>query len=464
MALALVFALSVTALPQIPILELAEGGQWIIETVDSDGNVGDLTSIDLDGKDYPHISYLDDSNSKLKYAKWTGYEWNITDVDTVSGYTPQLGHTTLVIDSNGLPHIGYHDPPDALKHAVLNGEEWTIETVDSGSWIGGCNSMALDRNDNPHFSYCDSLNGTLKYARLTGGVWSINTVDPLPWVNGWTSIAVDGKDTPHISYFVDAPDYDLKYAKWTGSRWNVETVDSEGYTGGLSSIAIDSNDRPHITYYGNWGLKYAKWTGSNWNVESLFSGGSDPSLRLDNNDTPHIAYVDSSSEGLKYAEWSGDRWDVEIVDLPYRGCWDVSLALDRSGYPHISYAFRDGNDDGLRYARKAELAPPSRSVGLDVDPDTLNLKSKGNWITAYLSTENSTAYDIDAPSLRLNDFLNPSWWEVKNNLTLMVKFDRESAKAILSASDSVRLKVTGQWKDGETFEVHDYIRVIDPGR
>jgi hypothetical protein len=454
------------ALPQLPILELAEGGQWIIETVDSDGSVGARTSIDLDGRDYPHISYLDridGSNFKLKYAKWTGREWNITDVDTVSGYTSQLWDTTLVIDSNDLSHIGYQDPPEALMHAVLNGEEWTIETVDSGSRIGGCNSMALDRYDNPHYSYCDSLNSSLKYARLTGGFWSIDTVeDSGQWVNGWTSIAVDTKDIPHISYFVDWPDFDLKYAKWTGSRWNVETVDSEGSTGGLSSIAIDSNDRPHITYHGNHELKYAKWTGSDWSIESLFPGGSDPSLRLDNNDTPHIAYHDVSSKGLRYAKWSGDHWDVEIVDSP-DSCFDVSLALDSSGYPHISYHFEDWND-GLRYARKAELAPPSRSVGLDVDPDTLNLKSKGNWITAYLTTENITAYDIDASSLRLNDFLNPSWWEVKSNLTLMVKFDRESAQAILSVSDSVRLEVTGQWKDGEAFEAHDYIRVIDPGR
>jgi hypothetical protein len=45
----------------------------------------------------------------------------------------------------------------------------------------------------------------------------------------------------------------------------------------------------------------------------------------------------------------------------------------------------------------------------------------------------------------------------------MVKFDRAAVQAILPVSDTVDIKVTGQWKDGQVFEVHDIIRVINPG-
>ena len=104
-----------------------------------------------------------------------------------------------------------------------------------------------------------------------------------------------------------------------------------------------------------------------------------------------------------------------------------------------------------------------RSIALDVDPDTLNLNSRGRWITAYLTTENAKAEDVDTSSLLLNDVIVPTWWNVQNNTTLLVKFDRSAVQAILPVSNAVDIKITGQWKDGEAFELHDTIRVIDVG-
>lgn len=106
---------------------------------------------------------------------------------------------------------------------------------------------------------------------------------------------------------------------------------------------------------------------------------------------------------------------------------------------------------------------PPRSITLDIDPDTLNLNSKGRWITAYITTENASIEDIDPSSLLLNDVIPPAWWDIQNDTVLMVKFDRDAVEAVLPVSNSVDIKITGQWKDGETFELHDIIRVIDVG-
>ena len=252
-----------------------------------------------------------------------------------------------------------------------------------------------------------------------------------------------------------------------GSEWHIEVVDSRVFANGIVSIAVDRNSYPHISYADDKShdLKYAKWTGSQWGIETVDSWGQlghKTSIALDSNDYPHISYCDLTNYDLKYAVWDGTSWTNVTVDFADEVGYSTSIALDNNDEPHIGYT--DFTNFNLKYATKAELAPLPRSLSLDIDPDTLNLKSRGRWITAYLSTEIAKAEDLDALSLLLNDVIPPVWWDIQDDTTLMVKFDRAAVQAIVPVSDSVDIKVTGQWKDGESFEVHDTIRVINPGR
>jgi hypothetical protein len=324
---------------------------WSIETVDSSGVVGGYTSIVLDSNNRPHISYFDDTNGDLKYAKWTGSSWSIETVDS-SG---DVGYdTSIALDSNNRPHISYFDwINDDLKYAKWTGSSWSKETVDSSGDVGGYTSIVLDSNNRPHISYYDFTNGDLKYAKWTGSSWSIETVDSSGDAGGDTSIVLDSNNRPHISYF-DYINYDLKYAKWTGSSWSKETVDSSGDVGRSTSIALDSNNRPHISYYDatNTNLKYAKWTGSSWSKETVDSSGDvggDTSIVLDSNNRPHISYFDYTNKDLKYAKWTGSSWSIETVDSGGNVGYYPSIALDSNNRPHISY-FDDTNDD-LKYAK-----------------------------------------------------------------------------------------------------------------
>ena len=110
------------------------------------------------------------------------------------------------------------------------------------------------------------------------------------------------------------------------------------------------------------------------------------------------------------------------------------------------------------------VVPPLDSLRLDIDPDTLNLESKGRWITAYLTTEGANAEDIDASSLLLNDIVEPAWWDIQHETILMVKFDRSALQDIVPVSDSVVVKITGKWKGGASFELLDDLKVISPGQ
>ncbi|MCJ2563012.1 MAG: hypothetical protein LN417_02845, partial [Candidatus Thermoplasmatota archaeon] len=325
----------------------------------------------------------------------------------------------------------------------------------------------LDGRGHPHIAYREYVNGDLKYAKWTGSAWSIETVDTIGHISWFISIAVDSDDNPHMSYYVLSPDWDLKYAKWTGSAWSIETVDSIGYVGWDSSIALDANDNPHISYfdYTNHDLKYSKWTGSTWSIETVDSAGDVgrcTSIALDSNGNPHISYQDYAPNiDLKYARWDGSTWSIETVDSTGNVGFYPSIALDNGDSPHISYFFHSLDD--LKYATKADLQPPSRSVTLDIDPDTLNLKSKGRWITAYLSAENASVYDINISSILLQDTLPPERWDYQDDI-LMLKFNRQDLIAILEVGESVEIKIGGKWEDGSDFEAFDHIRVINPGK
>ena len=110
----------------------------------------------------------------------------------LAGATLQALMFAVALDATGRPHISYG--LDGLKYARWTGSDWQIETVDSEG--GGSTSLALDADGWPHISYQDGTNDDLKYARWTGSEWQIQTVDSEADINvGWyTSLALDTDD------------------------------------------------------------------------------------------------------------------------------------------------------------------------------------------------------------------------------------------------------------------------------
>ncbi len=120
---------------------------------------------------------------------------------------------------------------------------------------------------------------------------------------------------------------------------------------------------------------------------------------------------------------------------------------------------------------------PAVTATIDIHPDTLNLRSEGKWITAYIQLpEEYNAEDIDAATILLNETIqpvldpkyefvtNPSEYLVDHNedgiLERMVKFDKAEVMALLSVGEAT-LTITGE-VNGTSFEGSDSIRVIFP--
>jgi len=142
------------------------------------------------------------------------------------------------------------------------------------------------------------------------------------------------------------------------------------------------------------------------------------------------------------------------------GCNDMAFGPD--GAMYLSW------DSQNRILRVSPILAPAT---VDIQPDTLDLKSKGEWITCYIELgEGYDVGDVDVGTVMLNEQvpaeLRPTGigdYDGDGVADLMVKFDRSAVQEILEPGDAAEIMVTGELTDGTPFEGGDTIRVINPG-
>jgi hypothetical protein len=136
----------------------------------------------------------------------------------------------------------------------------------------------------------------------------------------------------------------------------------------------------------------------------------------------------------------------------------------------------DNDCDGL-----TDCADPDCDCGevipaeANIDPNTLNVKSSGKVITAYIKLmEPYSAGQIDPATVVLKDggtvvataMAKPVG--MSGSDALMVKFDREAVVAYLKNAGktavSVEFTIAGSLMTGESFEGHSTVNVISPGK
>jgi len=341
-------------------------GSWSRQTVESEGYTGKFTSIALDDG-VPRIAYLNVTEGHVKFASWDGAddEW---DIDALTEYeSGDVGlSTSLAMDSRGVPHISYMDNIRGnLKFARAVGLTWDLGFIADDINAGAFSSVKMRHDYQPVVAFYDELYGDLLIAIWNGAYWEIDEVQTENDVGQYVSLAIDSNGDPHMSYY-DATYQNLRYAYWDGDEWITLRLDHDGEVGKFTSIALDSADRPVITYYDHTEetLMIAVKTPINaWvflPIDDL-SPGDDGiqvyevynSLALDSSDLPQISYYDEIDKELMFAYYDAG-WTLHTMSLDNSGDMgkfnSMAVDINPANLDDLHICYYDETDGDLEYA------------------------------------------------------------------------------------------------------------------
>lgn len=146
--------------------------------------------------------------------------------------------------------------------------------------------------------------------------------------------------------------------------WQIQVVEHRGETGLACDMVVDENGYPHICYFRhayrqdgmNYSLYYSTWDGVQWDHEfvalksHIDTDFAYSSIALDSSGFPHISFVSDVGEidsQLHYAYWDGTQWTLTDVGSPGYVGPRTAIDLDSLNRPHI--CFEETNTNNLMY-------------------------------------------------------------------------------------------------------------------
>jgi len=400
----------------IPSSSTHQSFTWRVETIDSNGQVGGLSSLAIDKDDNVHVIYFDDQYDRLRYTNGSQSSWKrATNID---GKWMGL-FASMALDLNDNPHVVHYDRSENIRYGYWTGSRWSFIRI-RGARVAAKISLAIDGDGNSHILYFDENSSDLYYLKPTNNGWDRIFVADARKTGFAFPIVVSGDGQVHICFYSHTDG--LVYARYIFGSWEFQVVDTERSSGLYSSLAIDRAGNPHISYYDQSKqiLKYAHFLNAQWQYQIVDNDGSVgkfSSLAIDNSGSIHIAYFDETNIALKYAFNEGSGWEIYRVDNKGDVGGGLSLALDSKGFPHISYF--DGSNENLKYAYAIKYIEGNRpdssqhlaSVTM-TQAQTLPLTETSSDPTTVPLPSNYTCLDLNKVQLRIGSVGKIVWKEV----------------------------------------------------
>ena len=389
-----------------------------IIAVDKDGTVGQYTSMVLDAKGLPIISYYDMSEGKLKVVHC--FDKNCAQFNAI--LTPdaakQVGkYTAIALDNNGNPVVSYYDEANSALKVLHCGNAScstgnTIASPDTNDIVGQYTAITIDNKNAPVVSYYDATSGKLKVLHCGNAACNAGNIIAIPDTNSsngvQSSIKLNALGNPVVAYF-DFTNSSLKFLVCGNANCSaantITTIDSAGDVGRYPSLVIDANGKPVISYLDltNGKLKIARCgnatcSGGN-TITSIGSNGVAgyfSSLMLDANGNPVVSYYDQTNGDLTVLHCgnttctSGNT--VTAPDTPGQTGQYTSLKLDASGNPIVSYYDATNGDLKVLHCSSPTCNPNSITTA-DASPDvgrysSIMLDASGKPVVSYLDSTN----------------------------------------------------------------------------
>ena len=323
---------------------------WQWEIVEQGGQVGDFSSIVIDGDGTPWIAYYDSANLNPKCATYNGAAW---ETDVVFDIGNAGVGASIGILSNGKPGISYLSATDeSVRWGLWNGSNWANSPINSDDGpFREITSMDQDSLGKTGVALVEQGGGDLFYGYHEGGPdWDWRRIDSDG--DGFIEpcLAFDHADMPQISVRGWSSE-SLKLVRWNGADWEVQTVASGGDIGRMSSLAFDYLGNPVIAH-GDTALNLEWFNGVSWDHTTVDDSdqGRYPSLVLQDGRHPIISYRHQAEGDLFMAWYKEGTWEIEELRTGSGSCSYTSIALDALGNPVISLAYYYGGPRSLAVA------------------------------------------------------------------------------------------------------------------
>lgn len=338
-------------------------------------NVANYISLAIDTNGTPYVAselYYNAFNPayfRANVVKYNGVAWiNVGPSWIVS--EKDAFYTTMYIDKNNLPVIGYIDQNRHNKVAVkkFNGSTWDF-IGDKGFSIGvtknNSHNIAIDKNGITYACFSDSLNSyKASVMKYFGGTWTYvgnpgftsGTVDHL-------CLKFDTLNDPYLSFTDGSSGSKQSVMKFNGVTWNY--LGSPGFSPSQSAgnYLTFYNNTPYIVSTGtspNYRIIY-KYNGSSWvsYPASSYSFGGNLDVKIEFDTTGALYLLSRNSSQLDVGKYNGVNWQSLTSTGIANGTY-ADMYVEKSGIPYVIYS---SNTSPFKVSVKKYTSPGWAFVG-----------------------------------------------------------------------------------------------------